>query len=80
MYKENRITEIIQQESRRRLSKNLLAYRRAHDIAREYLALECEITTAHLFSIEHGRTNASLDLLDKLSRGTGMTVAELMAE
>ncbi len=49
-------------------------------MAREYLALECDITTKHLFMIEHGMASASLDVLDKISRGTGMSVAELLTE
>ena len=66
--------------SRACLSKNLIDYRKRLNISRENLALNCEMDVKYLSRIENCNANASLDVLDKLSDGTGIAAGELITD
>lgn len=66
--------------SRACLSKNLIDYRKKLNISRENLALNCEMDVKYLSRIENCNANASLDVLDKLSDGTGIAAGDLITD
>ena len=70
----------IQTEKRSRvcLSKNLIDYRKRLNLSRENLALNCEMDVKYLSRIENCSANASLDVLDKISDGTGIAAGKLI--
>ena len=80
MYRQTKAENHILKESRRNLSSSLRKLRADKNQSREDLALECGITPGYLLKIEHGAANASLDILDKISQGTGISVAELLSK
>ena len=49
-------------------------------LSREKLALECDIDVKYLARIESCSANASLDVLDKLSNGTGIPAGILIGK
>ena len=46
----------------------------------EKLALNCDISARYMGSISRADCNTSVDMLDKLSKGTNYSVAELVSE
>ncbi|MBR2479341.1 MAG: helix-turn-helix transcriptional regulator [Clostridia bacterium] len=78
MYKEPKLKIETDKKSRRRLSKNLIDYRKRQNLSRERLALDCEVDVKYLSRIENCTANASLDVLDKLSDGTGISQGDLI--
>ena len=80
MYKESKIKIQTEKRSRSCLSKNLIDYRKKRNISREHLALSCEMDVKYLSRIEKCSANASLDVLDKLSDGTGITAGDLITK
>ena len=80
MYREPKLKIQTEKRSRLCLSKNLIDYRKRLNISREHLALGCEIDVKYLSRIETGSANASLDVLDKLSDGTGIAAGELITK
>ena len=79
MYREPKLDIQTDKKSRICLSKNLLEYRKRLDISRETLALNCEMDVKYLSKIENCIANPSLDILDKLSHGTGIAACDLIA-
>ena len=77
-YRETKLNIQTDKKSRIYLSKNLIDYRKKLDISRENLALSCEMDVKYLSRIEKCTANASLDILDKLSDGTGIAAAKLI--
>ena len=80
VYREPKLKIKTDKRSRLCLVKKLIAYRKRLNISRENLALSCDIDVKYLSRIENGSANVSLDVLDKLSRGTGIAVEDLIAE
>lgn len=80
MYREPKFEIQTEKRSRVRLSQNLIDYRKRLNISREHLALECEVDVKYLSRIERCSANASLDVLDKLSDGTGIDASELISK
>ena len=80
MYREPKLEIQTEKRSRVRLSQNLIDYRKRLNISREHLALECEVDVKYLSRIERCSANASLDVLDKLSDGTGIDASELISK
>ena len=78
VYKEPKLNIETDKKSRVCLSKNLIEYRKRLNISRENLALNCEVDVKYLSRIENCSANASLDVLDKLSDGTGIAAGELI--
>lgn len=66
--------------SKESLAKNLKNYRKEKGIAQEELAFKCALSPRHLSTIEIGSCNTTLDTLDKLSKGTGMTASDLLKQ
>ena len=80
MYREPKLKIETEKRSRLCLSKNLIDYRKRLNISREHLALECEMDVKYLSRIESCRANASLDVLDKISDGTGIAAGDLLSK
>lgn len=80
MYREPKIKAQTEKKSRVCLSQNLINYRKRLNISREHLALECEMDVKYLSRIERCSANASLDTLDKLSDGTGISAGDLLSK
>lgn len=80
MYREPKLNIQTEKRSRLCLSKNLIDYRKRLNISREYLALECEMDVKYLSRIERCSANASLDVLDKISDGTGIAAGDLLSK
>ena len=79
-YRELKLNIQTEKRSRICLSKNLIDYRKKLDISRENLALNCEMDVKYLSRIENCSANASLDVLDKLSDGTGIAAGDLITD
>ena len=79
-YREPKLNIQTDKKSRKCLSKNLIDYRKRLDISRENLALNCEMDVKYLSRIENCSANASLDILDKLSDGTGIAAEALITK
>ena len=79
-YREPKLNIQTEKRSRVCLSKNLIDYRKKLDISRENLALNCEMDVKYLSRIENCSANASLDVLDKLSDGTGISAKDLITD
>lgn len=67
-------------KSKQILSFNLYKFREKEKLSIEALALNCALSTRHFGNIERGQCNTSLDTLDKISKGTNITVAELLTD
>ena len=80
MYREPKLKIRVNKKSRMCLSKNLIDYRKRLNISRENLALNCEVDVKYLSRIENCSANASLDILDKLSDGTGISAGDLITK
>lgn len=80
MYREPKLKIRVDKKSRVCLSKNLIDYRKRLNISRENLALNCEVDVKYLSRIENCSANASLDTLDKLSDGTGISAGDLITK
>ena len=80
MYREPKLKIETEKRSRLCLSKNLIDYRKRLNISREHLALECEMDVKYLSRIESCSANASLDVLDKISDGTGIAAGDLITK
>ena len=80
MYREPKLKIEVDKKSRVCLSKNLIDYRKRLNISRENLALNCEVDVKYLSRIENCSANASLDTLDKLSDGTGISAGDLITK
>lgn len=80
MYRAPKLNIQTDKRSRKCLSKNLLEYRKRLNLSRESLALNCELDIKYLSRIENCDANASLDVLDKLSHGTGISAGDLITE
>ena len=80
MYREPKLKIEVDKKSRVCLSKNLIDYRKRLNLSRENLALDCEMDVKFLSRIENCSANASLDTLDKLSDGTGISAGDLITK
>ena len=80
VYREPKLNINTDKKSRICLSKNLICYRKNLNLSREHLALNCEMDVKYLSKIENCSANASLDVLDKLSDGTGISAGNLITD
>ena len=80
MYRAPKLNIQTDKRSRTCLSKNLIDYRKRLNISRENLALNCEMDVKYLSRIENCNANASIDVLDKLSDGTGIAAGDLITD
>jgi len=79
VYREPKLKIQTDKRSRACLSKNLIDYRKRLNISREHLALDCEMDVKYLSRIENCCANTSLDVLDKISDGTGIAAGKLLS-
>lgn len=80
MFRDTKSPKNIQEKSRRILATNLIRFRKTEDLSREELAFRCEISTRQIENIELGKCAISIDTLDKISAGTGLSVTFLLQE
>lgn len=64
--------------TKKNLAENIRHYRKENKISREELSLICQISTRQLADIENCNCNTTVDTLDKLSEGMGISVSELV--
>ena len=62
------------------LISNLKRYRKNYKLSQEELAARSELTTRCYGQIERGEVQPRLETLDKLSYGTGLSLAVLLTE
>ena len=67
-------------DSKKILSANLKQYRAKHRLSQEELAARAELSTRGYGKIERAEVHSSLETLDKLGRGTGLSQANLLSE
>ena len=60
------------------LTSNLKSFRAKNKISQEELAARANLSTRGYGKIERGEVQPSLETLDKLSQGTGLSQAELL--
>lgn len=65
---------------RKALGRALVRLRRKEGLSQEAFALKAKIARTYYAGIERGKHNVSLDLLDRIARGLGVDVGELMTE
>lgn len=65
-------------ETRKYLARSVIQHRRAQGISQENLAAKCRISTRYLSTIETGRANPSLDVLDRLAQAFSISLEELL--
>ena len=61
-----------------RLGKEILRIRRERDLSQENLAFEANIDRSYMAEIEEGKTNPSLKVLLKISRGLNIKLWRLI--
>jgi transcriptional regulator with XRE-family HTH domain len=54
--------------------------RKARSLSQERLAIACGLHRTFVGAVERGETNVSLETLERLARGLGVSVAHLAAE
>ncbi len=64
--------------TRKCLADNLRRFRKENKISREELAFNCSISARQLSDIENCKCNTTVDTLDKLSKGTEISVSNLL--
>lgn len=65
---------------KKQLGTNVKLLRKASGLSQEALANQIEMSPAHLRSIEHGRANPTLMVLERIAIGLGTTISALVAE
>ncbi len=60
------------------LANNLKNFRKHNHISQEELAARSDLSTRGYGKIERGEVYASLETLDKLSNGTGLSLSDLL--
>ena len=66
--------------SRKTLATNLLRLREKKKISIEEIAFVCSISSRHFGDIERAKCNTTLDTLDKISKGTAVSVVDLLTD
>lgn len=64
-------------ELKRILGKNIVERRIQADITQQQLASNAEISVSHLRNIEHGRGNATIDMIERISRSLNVLPEDL---
>lgn len=65
-------------ESKDTLARNLLCFRDDNELSQEDLAWSSGLSVKGYAQIERAEVQASLKTLDKLSKGTGLSVLDLL--
>lgn len=63
---------------RKRLARNVIRLRKERGISQENFAARCRISTRYLSTIETGRANPSIDVLERISRAFDISLEELV--
>lgn len=61
-----------------RLGKNIKHLRKLHGISQEELAERCMFARSYMSRIERGRGNPSLEALERVAKGFGLDVKDLL--
>ena len=62
---------------RERFGQRLKFLREQHEMTQEKLAEGADITVNHLYRIEHGKSAASIDVIERLSRALEVPIKDL---
>lgn len=65
-------------EAKMILAKNLKQFRKSSHLSQEELAARADLSARGYGKIERGEVHASLETLDKLATGTGLSLAALL--
>lgn len=60
------------------LAENLKRYRQKYELSQEELAARSDLSTRSYGKIERGEVQTSLEVVDKLAKGTGLRSTELL--
>ncbi len=61
-----------------RLAQNLRRLRQAKDWSQEELAHQTDIHRTYVSDLERGRRNPSIDVIERLAKGLGVKLGELL--
>lgn len=61
-----------------RLARNLRQLRQARDWSQEELAHQADIHRTYVSDLERSRRNPSIDIIERLAKGLGVTMGELL--
>lgn len=62
-----------------KFGKRIRALRKSKKLSQEELAEKCGLHTTYIGQIERGEKNASLESIQKLSNGLGISIAEIFS-
>ncbi|MFI4978332.1 MAG: helix-turn-helix domain-containing protein [Solirubrobacterales bacterium] len=65
---------------RQGLGQAVARLRKAAGYSQEAFALKCGVHRTYMTGIERGRHNVSLEVLERVARGLGMTAGRLLSE
>lgn len=65
---------------KRILGVNILRYRVREKLTQQQLASDAEISVSHLRNIEHGRGNATVDMIERISKSLKVMPEDLFQE
>jgi transcriptional regulator with XRE-family HTH domain len=64
-------------ELKKVLGKNVVKHRILAEITQQELAADAQISVSHLRNIEHGRSNATIDMIERISKSLNVLPEEL---
>lgn len=67
-------------ESKDILSKNLQKFRERTGVSQEEVSFDADISQKTYSRVERAKVHTSLEVLDKISKATGLSVIELLTE
>lgn len=65
---------------RERIGLNVQRLRRAKDLSQEELAARADVHQTYLSGVERGKRNASVLVLERIAKGLGVDIAELLVK
>jgi len=61
-----------------KIGKTIRKFRQDRDISQEGLAFDCEISRAHMYKIESGKSSPTIRILEKIAKRLGVHVYEII--
>lgn len=80
MFRKTTLPQDIAEESREVIAINMIGFRKEHNLSREEMAELCDLSSRHIENIEFGKIAVTVDTLDKISRGTRLSVADWLTD